>query len=315
MKGLLKAKSPTSQLVTFLGIIMVSFFVFVALGQLVASWVTGVGYDKILEMVQSKTITPEMVPVIRVFQAVQFVSFVLPCIICGYLFSLQPARHLGFRKPHNVVFILMAMLAMVLINPFTTWLGEMNKNIPFPDSWQSWITEKEQDAQQSVKAMLGDRSINNLLINLVVIAGMAAVGEELVFRSILQRIFTRMFRSPWAGIIIAAFLFSAMHMQFLGFLPRFVLGILLGAIYWYSGSIWTAIIAHFFYDAALIVIVYVRPDMLEQDSVDVDAQALALVAAISFLLTAAVLRWMMVKSRTRYEEVYAEELNAKDHPF
>ncbi|HEX2628090.1 MAG TPA: CPBP family intramembrane glutamic endopeptidase [Chitinophagaceae bacterium] len=317
MKGLLKAKSATSQLVTLLGVVLVSSFVIGALGSTIVSIVTHVSLEDITKMATAKVIEPRMIPVIRGLQVVQFFAlFLVPCIICSYLFSERPARHLGLKPPHTAAFIFAGILLMIIAYPFSGLLGELNRIIPLPASWETWITEKETDAAKSMKAMLGGQNIQTLITNLVVIAGLAAVGEELLLRGMVQRIFTRMFKSPWAGIIISAVLFSALHMQFKGFLPRVALGMILGAVYWYSGSLWVAILAHFFYDAALILLVYFNPSLLEQDTV-MDDQKLSLVVMgiISLVLTAGLMRWMILKSKTRYEEVYDEELNAKDHPF
>lgn len=316
MKGLLKANSASSQLITLLGITAASFFLLGLIGTLIVAQVTGVSVTSMAEIGKSGTMTPAMITALRGMQVVQFISlFVVPCVLCSILFSNKPATYLGFKAPHTGWYIFMGILIMIVATPFTNWLGELNKNIQFSDSMEKWINEKETDAQQSIKAVLADRSVTNLVLNLILIAGLAAVGEELLFRGMLQRILIRIFKSPWAGIIISAVLFSALHMQFKGFLPRVGLGVLLGAVYWYSGSLWVAIIAHFVYDAALILLVHFNPAMMEDDHVDISASTLAMSASISFLLVAAILRWMILRSKTRYEEVYAEDLSAKDHPF
>lgn len=317
MKGLLKAKSATSQLVTLLGVILVSSFVIGALGSLIVSMVTHVPLEDITKMGTAKVIEPRMIPVIRGLQIVQFFAlFLVPCIICSYLFSEKPGRHLGFRPSHTPAYLFMGIVLMIVAYPFSGLLGELNRIIPLPQSWETWVAEKETDAGKSMKAMLGGQSIQTLITNLVVIAGLAAVGEELLLRGMVQRIFTRMFKSHWAGIIIAAVLFSALHMQFKGFLPRAALGVILGAIYWYSGSLWAAILAHFFYDAALILLVHFNPSLLEQDTVMDDQRLnLLITGTVSLILTVLLLRWMIIKSKTSYEEVYDEELNARDHPF
>ena len=164
-------------------------------------------------------------------------------------------------------------------------------------------------------AWCGVMSVNDLIINVICIAGLAAVGEELLFRGMVQRLLIKMFKTPWPGIIITAVLFSAMHMQFYGFLPRFLLGILLGAAYWYSGSLWVAIVAHFVYDALLIVLTYFYPAMLNDES-SVKLGNLALIGSISFVLVALLIEWMRKKTTTTYNEVYADdEVPVKDHPF
>jgi membrane protease YdiL (CAAX protease family) len=123
---------------------------------------------------------------------------------------------------------------------------------------------------------------------------LAGVGEELLFRGLIQRILVRKY-GRWTGIVIAAILFSAMHMQFYGFFPRFLLGVVLGILFAYSGSLWVAILAHFFYDAMLITAAYVNPDLLEAESVIPLLQLIA-PALISLLLSVWVIRQMIQRS-------------------
>ena len=78
----------------------------------------------------------------------------------------------------------------------------------------------------------------DLLIMIFLVGMLPAIGEELFFRGILQKLFIQIFKKAWPGIIFTAFLFSAIHMQFMGFFPRMALGIILGALYWYSGSLY-----------------------------------------------------------------------------
>ena len=104
-------------------------------------------------------------------------------------------------------------------------------------------------------------------------------------------------------------------MQFYGFLPRFVLGVLLGAVYWYSGSLWVAMLAHFIYDAVLIIAAYYNPEMLEQEST-VQFSNMALVGSISLALVVLLLLWMKKRSTATFASVYADDaIPVKNHPF
>jgi galactitol-specific phosphotransferase system IIC component len=97
-----------------------------------------------------------------------------------------------------------------------------------------------------------------------------------------------------------------MHMQFYGFLPRFVLGILLGAVYWYSGSLWTAILAHFVYDGLLITLAYFNPSIVNEENA-VKLSSIALSAAFSFFLVTLAVNWMIKHSGTHYGNVFTED--------
>jgi len=105
--------------------------------------------------------------------------------------------------------------------------------------------------------LLGSTAVSDLLINLLVIAIIPAVGEELLFRGVIQKQFTALTHSKGAAVVLTAILFSALHMQFFGFLPRFALGVLLGYLYVWSGSIWLPVLAHFFNNATAVLLVWV----------------------------------------------------------
>jgi hypothetical protein len=152
-------------------------------------------------------------------------------------------------------------------------------------------------------------------MNLLFIAVFAGVGEELFFRGILQRIFIKMFKNPWAGIIVTAIIFSAIHLQFYGFIPRFILGVLLGMIYWYSGSIWPAIIAHFAYDAFAVVLIYFNPSLLDQNTTTFQMGNQVVMTLLSAIVVGLVIFQMKKRSTTNYETVYAPDKTEDDNPF
>src|SRR5207237_3316846 len=130
------------------------------------------------------------------------------------------------------------------------------------ESSNAWMKSMQEEAAMQIKFMLQNHTPVELVKNLVFISLFAGIGEEFFFRGVLQRIFIRWTQNPWMGIVLTAAIFSGIHFQFYGFFPRFALGILLGVIYWYSGSLWTAILAHFLYDASVIVFLYINPQMI-----------------------------------------------------
>ncbi len=317
MRGLLKAKPAGIQLLILISIALVSlFFIGGIIGPLILSAITGVRLTEFLDTAKLDFNRPGIITYIRGLQVFQFIGlFMIPAFLCAWLFSTDSKKYLGLKRPSNTFYFLAAVAVMVLAIPLVTWLGELNKNIQFPAGIEKWMKESEEEAARTVQALLSRHTVKDLIINIVCIAGLAAVGEELLFRGIAQRLFIKIFKSPWGGIIIAAFLLSALHLQFYGFRPRFILGILLGAIYWYSGSLWTAIVAHFIYDAALITLVYFNPSMINEET-PVKMNNIALMAAVSFTIVALIVGWMKKKSTVKYQEVYADDaIPVKDHPF
>jgi len=316
MKGLLKTKSAGNQFLLLVSIALVSFFLVGLIGTVILSVLTGMDIKDMSDMAKWDYSKPSTITFIRGMQIIQFVSlFLIPTFICARLFSTDTKKYLGLRQPSARSYWIISVLVLILAIPFVQWLGELNRGIRFPSGIEHWMKAKETEANKTVMALLSRQTIKDLILNIICIAGLAAVGEELLFRGMAQRLLVKMFRSHWLGIIIAAFLFSAMHLQFYGFFPRLVLGILLGVVYWYSGSLWTAILAHFVYDALLITLAYFNPAMLNEEAA-VKLSSIALTAAISFIMMALAVNWMIKNSRTYYSEVYADDkIPVKDHPF
>lgn len=316
MKGFMKTKPAGNQFLILVSVALVSFFVIGLIGTLMLSATTGIGLEKMTDMSKLDFSRQEVVNFLRGMQVIQFVSLlVIPVFICLWLFSTDNKKYLGWKNPSQPGYIIAGVGVMLIAIPFTNWLGQLNQSIPFPSGWEAWMKQQEEEAGRTIKALLSRHTIQDLLLNLVLIAGLAAVGEELLFRGMAQRLLIKMFKSPLAGIIVSAAIFSAMHMQFYGFLPRFALGILLGLIYWYSGSLWLAMLAHFIYDAVLIILAYLYPEMLNDENT-VPLTNLALAGTISLALVSVLVIWMKKKSAITYDWVYADDaVPAKNHPF
>ncbi len=95
------------------------------------------------------------------------------------------------------------------------------------------------------------------LVNLLMIAILPAIGEEFFFRGILQRLFSEWFKNIHVAIFITAFIFSAIHFQFFGFFPRFLLGLYLGYLFYWSGNLWIPIVVHFINNALVVILAYI----------------------------------------------------------
>lgn len=316
MTGMLKSRSPLSQFLIFVAIAIAGFITIGFFGTLLLSSITGISLETIADSSKWDAANPATITLIRGMQVIQFFGlFVIPVYICSRLFSQQPSAYLGLKKPSNSLYYLIGSVALLAAIPFTNYLGLMNRNIPLPAGIEQWISNSEAEAQRTIGLLISRHTVKDLLLNIICIAGLAAVGEELLFRGMTQRLLTKMFKNHWTGIVVTAILFSAIHMQFYGFLPRFALGVLLGIIYWYSGSLWAAMLAHFVYDALLITLVYLRPEIADDQLNAVGTKELLFPAIISLTAVALLTRWMIIKSKSSYQKWYEEDSKAKNHPF
>jgi len=194
--------------------------------------------------------TPErLLPLYWLSQGVmQMCMFVFPALIFLYYFNYNDVANplIKLRTVPAAVYGLTPLLAAGLL-PLAYSLHEWNQSLHLPpafaeleDSWRA----SERQTEQIIKAFLSAPGVQALLLNLVVLVFLPALGEELIFRGIVQRIFMRWVASPHVAIWICGALFSAIHMQWLGFFPRWLLGVELGYLAWYTGSLWPAVLSH-----------------------------------------------------------------------
>ncbi|MBR3711065.1 MAG: CPBP family intramembrane metalloprotease [Bacteroidales bacterium] len=196
--------------------------------------------------------------------------FIVPPMILYAFTRHQPMRELGFRKPNSAWLLLIGVVLMFvslpLTNLLTSWNEKMNFGAAF-ESLEALLQQLEETAGDLTERMLQVDSFSGLLFNLLVIALIPAIGEELTFRGVLQQALTRRC-NVHVAVFLSAFIFSFIHFQFYGFLPRMFLGLLLGYLFYYSGSLWTSILMHFVNNGAAVVVAYL--DYKGQIDVDID---------------------------------------------
>jgi membrane protease YdiL (CAAX protease family) len=147
------------------------------------------------------------------------------------------------------------LLALPVINA-TAWA---NEQLHFPESLRSLelaLQQMEEGAERLTKALTSTTDFGILVLNILVMALVPALGEEMVFRGLIQPIAMRWTRRTHLAIWLTAFLFSALHLQFYGFVPRLLLGALLGYMYHWSGSLWVPILAHFANNAMALTLFF-----------------------------------------------------------
>jgi hypothetical protein len=135
--------------------------------------------------------------------------------------------------------------------PFISWLAEMNQAIKLPASLkgvEDWMRESESQAERVMKNIIFYTSTIDFFIILFVIAVLPAIGEELLFRGLVQNELLKALKNPHVAIFLTGFLFSFIHFQFYGFFPRMLLGVVFGYFYYWSGNLWVPIIMHFVFN-------------------------------------------------------------------
>lgn len=164
-----------------------------------------------------------------------------------------------------------AVLVFVVSSVFVSFLTQWNKELQLPESMsgiERWMREMENSALKTTDMLLSSKSVYKLFMNLLIIALLAAVSEELFFRGILQQLLKDVVKNAHIAVWLSAFIFSAIHMQFYGFLPRWILGVLLGYLFLYTRSLWTPIIFHFINNAIVVVVFYFGKEKAWTDRIE-----------------------------------------------
>ena len=242
---------------------IVLFIVLILFGYLLASFTALavlklVGYDHIIANLSNPDLTDNKT--LNVFRIVQIAMhmglFLVGPVLYLLLVEQNPIQKLGLdQNPYWVNYILIVILMLVCL-PGINFTHTLNQALHLP-SWLSgsekWMQDKEDSAKDLTDAFLAMKSYKDLAVNLIMFGFLPALGEELFFRGVLFTIIKEWTQKKHLTIFIVAFLFSAIHLQFYGFLPRFLLGVSFGYLFIFTGSLWAPIIAHFLNNSMAVI--------------------------------------------------------------
>lgn len=194
---------------------------------------------------------------VRLSSAIQMVlMFFMPAITLITWSGNKPTAFLGLQSSRDSFVLYLLAFAILLGGmPFITLISELNQMLVLPQ-WLSglelWMKNLEESAQVTTNLLLEGTSIWDFLGNILFIGIFAAVAEEVFFRGVLQQLLSKLFKNKHIAVWITAFIFSLLHMQFYGFLPRIILGAVLGYLFVYSNSLWILIFVHFLNNALVV---------------------------------------------------------------
>lgn len=241
------------------------------------------------------------------------VIFILPSVITAMIVAVLPARFLKIDSIFSIRQLLLATFCMLVSIPLMNWIVMINDSMSFPESLsglENWMRLHEEEARNSVKLLLGDSSVISLIIDLLIVGVLAGFSEEILFRGTLQQLFCSLGMNRHVGIWLTALIFSAIHMQFFGFVPRFLLGAYFGYLLWWSRSLWLPIIIHTFNNSIVVYSTWRHGQIDEGGAVDsidhwgVDSPMLILASAI---LTV----FVIVKLKKTYsDEIESDKTNS-----
>ncbi|TDG37414.1 CPBP family intramembrane metalloprotease [Pedobacter changchengzhani] len=237
---------PFYQLLLLLAYAFVGLLVFSAIAVLIIVIIYGTSILSNFGLITSGD--PQYNFALKIFQMASSIGiFIVPPIFLAITQKQNPSTLFGLLKPKYMPLLLVFIIMMVSM-PFMEWSVTINQKMVLPEflrGVEQWMKAKEAEAMKMTIQLLTVRNNWDFVINLTMIAVLPAIGEELFFRGGLQRIAYKTFGNPHVAIWITAIVFSAIHVQFYGFLPRMLLGAGFGYLYYYSGNLWYAILGHF----------------------------------------------------------------------
>ena len=291
MKGIWQSASTQMQMVYILLLLIASFVVFYLIGML--GVVVG-GMPNMLDLTAGNTMA-----VLKWMQGCSAIGlFVAPPLLFAYFTKHQ----LGWNHVNRQQ-ILLAVVFMMLSMPFINGIAVWNEGLHLPSflgSLESWIRQAEAEAMRMTEAFLVMDTPLDLLVNLLIIAVIPAVGEELLFRGVIQKLFLKWNGKVHLSVWLTAFVFSAVHMQFLGFFPRLILGAVLGYMLVWSGSLWLPIVAHFTNNAFAVLFTYfigmdkINPSV---ENIGTEGGSIVLISGLGGLLLLYLLKEMSTKKQ------------------
>ena len=265
LRGKLENSNVITKIVVWLGLIFVMF----SLTVLVIALIT-----------QGKQLSN--INTLKWIQLLQTISlFLLPSLILAYLCAKVPWNWLQLDNKVNWKVLLWAIGIMLVALPAINLMSHWNQQMVLP-TWLSgveeWMKAKEAEAEWLTKQFMSVTTISGLLVNLFLMAVLPALSEEITFRGVLQQLLTAPHRlspfasrlSPHLAIWLTAIIFSAIHMQFYGFVPRMLMGALFGYMLVWTGSLWVPMLMHFV-NNGMAVLLYFMANRAHWDMDKVDA--------------------------------------------
>ena len=174
-------------------------------------------------------------------------QLIIPAIVTAVIVTRRPATFLAVDKKINFPILLLSLAGLIAATPAMNLIISLNQALTLPESF-AWLETSlramEENAARSITLLQGGHTVGNLIMNILIMGALAGFGEELFFRGAFMRLMTTGRINPHAAIWTVAIVFSAMHLQFFGFVPRTLLGAYFGYLLYWGRSLWVPVIVH-----------------------------------------------------------------------
>jgi len=273
-------------------IAIISSFIFSIIGIFITFSLGWGDLSSLLQITDFKNIDVRIIKLLQIFQSIGL--FIIPGFVMMYFFTDNSPNVFKTNRKIFIFFFGFGVLVLFISMPGINFIYELNKNFAFPDSMQGLaqtLKDQEQELENLTKLFLKTDSVEGLLVNLLMIGIIPAIGEEFFFRGAIQRLFQDWFKNSHTAILVSAVIFSAFHLQFYGFFPRIVLGIMLGYSFLYSGTIWIPVVLHFINNSMIVLVYYIFPENISENIETVGSNSVVIGCLSLGLLTVGLYLW------------------------
>jgi membrane protease YdiL (CAAX protease family) len=288
-------------------IILVFGFLLISsiLGIVLAKPIFGLNMGDVLGILSNPD--EENLAVVKFFQIIQSIFlFLVPALIAAWLYSQNMTQYLQADRKPDALTLMLVILTVIVAIPFLNALALFNSEMVLPQwmhSLELKIKSMEETAGKLTNLFLTGGDSLTLALNLFMIAVLPALGEEFLFRGLIQRLLTELSNNKQVGIWLAAFLFSFIHFQFYGFLPRFLLGLYFGYLLVWSSSIWVPVTGHFINNGVAVLYYHFATKPMGETTMDKlgTSKEFNYVLYLSMISTAVLVVYTYMREKERRE--------------
>ena len=238
--------------------------------------------------------------VIRLATAIgHIISFTVSAIVFLYMYHRERyRRYLRSDILPKSGTMWLTFFLLIAAYPIVIKLSEWNMLIPLPE----WAVLSSDSTEKLLKGILNMESYPELLMSLFLVGVTPAIGEELLYRGIVQNKLIKYFDNEHLGIFTASFLFSLNHLQLERLLPFIMLGLVLGYAYHYTRSFWVPVILHFVNNSFQVMALYGSKDLISEIDMNDPPKIPNLVVILSIFITLGIIYYLRGNaSENQYE--------------
>ncbi len=208
--------------------------------------------------------------------------FLVPAMVTGYVFFRQRwSSEIGVRHAPAPGTLGLGVLLTVAAFPLAQVAFLANRWLVGKVGWLESLVQSESASENLMEGLLVMQSPFEMVFSLIVMAVIPAIAEEMVFRGILQKQLQRLIANPYFAILTTALIFSLSHFQVQRFFAIFLLGTVLGLVFYWTKNLWVPIAGHFVFNGTQVVVAYFNQEDLDKLNTGEEMQVPFLLVALS----------------------------------